>query len=180
VDFIVNASYPLVLDWLSKASIGLSTMVDEHFGINVVEFMVSGAFFSLGLGTVLIVFLSQAAGVIPVAHASGGPLKDIIVPFNGENTGVYSRSSAQRTPITIHCTHCTRVLNRIPCAYSTRIRRGDASGSHAVSRRRACNTLACTCMGCPTVFGGGIRERVEPEWVEKIRRSWIACSIEPF
>jgi hypothetical protein len=90
VDFIVNASYPLVLDWLSKASIGLSTMVDEHFGINVVEFMVSGAFFSLGLGPVLIVFLSQAAGVIPVAHASGGPLKDIIVPFNGENTGMYS------------------------------------------------------------------------------------------
>jgi alpha-1,2-mannosyltransferase len=86
VDFIVNASYPLVLDWLSKASVGLSTMVDEHFGINVVEFMVSGVFFSL-LGAVLIVFLSQAAGVIPIAHASGGPLKDIIVPFNGENTG---------------------------------------------------------------------------------------------
>ena len=31
--------------------------------------------------------ISQAAGVIPIAHASGGPLKDIIVPFNGENTG---------------------------------------------------------------------------------------------
>lgn len=89
MDFIVNASYPLVLDWLSKASIGLSTMVDEHFGINVVEFMISGAFFSPSLGTVLIVFLSQVAGVIPVAHASGGPLKDIIVPFNGENTGMY-------------------------------------------------------------------------------------------
>ena len=29
-----------MLDWLSRASIGLSTMVDEHFGINVVEFMV--------------------------------------------------------------------------------------------------------------------------------------------
>lgn len=29
-----------MLAWLSKASIGLSTMVDEHFGINVVEFMV--------------------------------------------------------------------------------------------------------------------------------------------
>jgi alpha-1,2-mannosyltransferase len=40
VEFVVNASYPLVLEWLSKASIGLSTMVDEHFGINVVELMV--------------------------------------------------------------------------------------------------------------------------------------------
>lgn len=174
MNFIVNASYPLVLDWLSKASIGLSTMVDEHFGINVVEFMVSGAFFSLCLGTVLIVFLSQAAGVIPIAHASGGPLKDIIVPFNGENTGMYfksPRSSARRTPITIHCTYCIRALNRIPCAYSRRIRRGDANGSHAFSRRRASHTLACTRMGCPTVFGGRVRERVEPKWVEEIRRS---------
>lgn len=43
VEFVVNASYPQVLNWLSRASIGLSTMVDEHFGINVVEFMVRGA-----------------------------------------------------------------------------------------------------------------------------------------
>jgi len=70
VQFVVNASYPIVLEWLSNASIGLSAMVDEHFGINVVEFM--------------------AAGVIPVAHASGGPLKDIIVPFNGERTGFHA------------------------------------------------------------------------------------------
>lgn len=65
--FILNAPYPEVLRWLSQASIGLSTMVDEHFGINIVEFM--------------------AAGVIPVTHASGGPLKDIVVPFNGKPTG---------------------------------------------------------------------------------------------
>ncbi|KAH9480376.1 GDP-Man:Man(3)GlcNAc(2)-PP-Dol alpha-1,2-mannosyltransferase [Psilocybe cubensis] len=74
-DFIINASYPIVLDLLSKASIGLSTMVDEHFGINVVEFM--------------------AAGVIPIAHASGGPLKDIIVPFNGEPTGFHARTTQE-------------------------------------------------------------------------------------
>jgi hypothetical protein len=29
------------LELLGEASIGLNTMVDEHFGINVVEFMVS-------------------------------------------------------------------------------------------------------------------------------------------
>lgn len=40
IEFIINASYPDMLSWLAKASIGLSTMVDEHFGINVVEFMV--------------------------------------------------------------------------------------------------------------------------------------------
>ncbi|KAF9453183.1 glycosyltransferase family 4 protein [Macrolepiota fuliginosa MF-IS2] len=63
------------LEWLSKASIGLSTMIDEHFGINVVEFM--------------------AAGVIPVAHASGGPLKDIIVPFNGKPTGYHAKTTEE-------------------------------------------------------------------------------------
>ncbi|EGN97922.1 glycosyltransferase family 4 protein [Serpula lacrymans var. lacrymans S7.3] len=72
VEFVVNASYPSMLSWLSTASIGLSTMVDEHFGINVVEFM--------------------AAGVIPVTHASGGPLNDIVVPFNGEPTGYHATS----------------------------------------------------------------------------------------
>ncbi|PFH54018.1 glycosyltransferase family 4 protein [Amanita thiersii Skay4041] len=72
VEFIINASYPVVLDWLRRSSIGFSTMVDEHFGINVVEFMP----------------LWQAAGVIPVAHASGGPLQDIVVPLEGKPTGI--------------------------------------------------------------------------------------------
>jgi len=29
----------------------------------------------------------KAAGAIPVAHASGGPLKDIVVPVDGKRTG---------------------------------------------------------------------------------------------
>jgi len=29
----------------------------------------------------------KAAGVIPVTHASGGPLNDIVVPFDGAPTG---------------------------------------------------------------------------------------------
>jgi alpha-1,2-mannosyltransferase len=70
VTFLVNASYQVMLSWLSRASIGLSTMVDEHFGINVVEFM--------------------AAGLIPVAHASAGPLLDIVVPHDGEATGYHA------------------------------------------------------------------------------------------
>lgn len=74
IEFVVNASYPVMLGWLAKASIGLSTMVDEHFGINVVEFM--------------------AAGLIPIAHASGGPLRDIIVPFNGLPTGYHAKAPA--------------------------------------------------------------------------------------
>ena len=46
MEFVVNASYHTVLAWLSRASIGLSTMVDEHFGINIVEFMVCTSFSS--------------------------------------------------------------------------------------------------------------------------------------
>ena len=44
MQFIVNASFPDMLKWLSRSSIGLSTMVDEHFGINIVEFMVRALF----------------------------------------------------------------------------------------------------------------------------------------
>lgn len=58
VRFIPNPSHETILELLSKASIGLHTMVDEHFGISIVEFM--------------------ASGLITVANKSGGPLSDII------------------------------------------------------------------------------------------------------
>lgn len=60
-------------------------MVDEHFGINIVEFMVNTALFlqkNLDLR-----LCGKAAGVIPLAHSSGGPLADIIVPLEGQRTG---------------------------------------------------------------------------------------------
>lgn len=41
VEFRLNAPYEELLHWLSVSSIGISTMVEEHFGIGVVEFMVS-------------------------------------------------------------------------------------------------------------------------------------------
>jgi len=71
VEFLVNEPYSRILELLGEASIGLNTMVDEHFGINVVEFM--------------------AAGVIPIVHASGGPLHDIVVPVDGQRTGFHAR-----------------------------------------------------------------------------------------
>ncbi len=40
MEFLVNAPYPEVVRRLGEASVGLNTMQDEHFGINVVEFMV--------------------------------------------------------------------------------------------------------------------------------------------
>ncbi|KAF9220277.1 glycosyltransferase family 4 protein [Gyrodon lividus] len=75
VSLVVNAPYPDMLKRLSRSSIGLSTMVDEHFGINVVEYM--------------------AAGLIPLTHASGGPLNDIVVPYKSQLTGFHARTSGE-------------------------------------------------------------------------------------
>ena len=58
VEFLVSAPRPEIMALLQTASIGLHTMRLEHFGIAVVEFM--------------------AASLVVVAHASGGPLLDIV------------------------------------------------------------------------------------------------------
>lgn len=52
---------------MGRAKVGLHTMWNEHFGIGVVEYM--------------------AAGLIPVAHKSGGPLMDIVTEYNNKPTG---------------------------------------------------------------------------------------------
>jgi alpha-1,2-mannosyltransferase len=96
VSFLINAPYSTILEHLSTASIGLSTMVDEHFGINVVEFMV-------GCSSVEVIkcashssalSFDQAAGLITLSHASAGPLLDIAVPApSGQVTGASSACS---------------------------------------------------------------------------------------
>ncbi|WVQ83370.1 hypothetical protein IAT38_005511 [Cryptococcus sp. DSM 104549] len=70
VEFVANAPYPEIVRRLGEASVGLNSMMDEHFGINIVEFM--------------------AAGLIPVVHASAGPLLDIVVPHKGQRTGYHA------------------------------------------------------------------------------------------
>lgn len=70
VEFLVNAPFTQIMHHLSRASIGLSTMKDEHFGINVVEFM--------------------ASGLITLSHKSAGPYMDIAIPTpanNGTDSG---------------------------------------------------------------------------------------------
>ncbi|VDN98959.1 unnamed protein product [Rodentolepis nana] len=64
VIFEVNASSETVKKYLSEATINLHTMIDEHFGIGIVEGM--------------------AAGLVTVANKSGGPLMDIIGPALAE------------------------------------------------------------------------------------------------
>eukprot|EP00898_Chlorokybus_atmophyticus_P007747 jgi/Chlat1/7974/Chrsp69S07399 len=63
VDFHVNVSYEELKRLLGASIAGLHTMTDEHFGISVVEYM--------------------AAGAVPIAHNSGGPRADIVLPEEG-------------------------------------------------------------------------------------------------
>jgi len=63
VEFLVNAPFEQLQDFLSTATAGLHTMWNEHFGISVVEML--------------------AAGLVVVAHNSGGPRMDIVVPHDG-------------------------------------------------------------------------------------------------
>ncbi|KAK3833815.1 MAG: hypothetical protein JOS17DRAFT_682804 [Linnemannia elongata] len=74
VTFVINASFSELQAWLARSKIGIHAMLDEHFGIGVVEYM--------------------AAGLVPVAHNSAGPKMDIVRPYNNEPTG-YLASTPQ-------------------------------------------------------------------------------------
>ncbi|XP_069061557.1 GDP-Man:Man(3)GlcNAc(2)-PP-Dol alpha-1,2-mannosyltransferase [Pleurodeles waltl] len=67
VEFKVNIPFEELKKHLAEATIGLHTMWNEHFGIGIVECM--------------------AAGTIMLAHDSGGPKLDILVPYEGNITG---------------------------------------------------------------------------------------------
>lgn len=67
VEFICDAPWPLMLEWMRKSSVGVNGMWNEHFGIGVVEY--------------------QAAGLISVVNDSGGPKLDIVVEVDGKPTG---------------------------------------------------------------------------------------------
>ena len=73
VEFVCDASWPDILEWLSKASIGVNGMWNEHFGIGVVEY--------------------QAAGLISVVNDSGGPKRDIVVNYDGGPTGFHASTA---------------------------------------------------------------------------------------
>lgn len=72
VEFKLNIPYEELRAVIQKSSIGLHTMINEHFGIGVVECL--------------------AAGLITVAHNSGGPKLDII---DDQNTGFLANGSEE-------------------------------------------------------------------------------------
>lgn len=67
VEFVCDATWPQMLGWMRRASVGVNGMWNEHFGIGVVEY--------------------QAAGLISVVNDSGGPKLDIVVNVDGKPTG---------------------------------------------------------------------------------------------
>lgn len=79
IDFVeikVNTPFEEMYSLLTKSAIGLHTMWNEHFGISIVEMM--------------------AAGLVVVAHKSGGPLMDIVTNAIDSNTRLgYLAESAE-------------------------------------------------------------------------------------
>ena len=76
VSFLVNAPFSELYRLLGEAQVGLHTMWNEHFGISIVEMM--------------------AAGLVTVAHKSGGPLMDLIKPVDILNDA-FSTSESKST-----------------------------------------------------------------------------------
>lgn len=74
VTFVVNAPFSVLYAWLGVSQIGLHTMWNEHFGISIVEMM--------------------AAGLVTVAHKSGGPLMDLIRPVSVSSLPQVSSTSS--------------------------------------------------------------------------------------
>jgi alpha-1,2-mannosyltransferase len=75
VEFHLDASWPEILEWLGRASVGVNGMWNEHFGIGVVEY--------------------QAAGLISVVHNSGGPKRDIVIAIDGDPTGFHATTATE-------------------------------------------------------------------------------------
>lgn len=87
VEFKVNIPFDELIEEFQKAYIGIHTMLDEHFGISVVEQM--------------------AAGLIVVAHRSGGPLLDIIETSESSRLGFLALDAEQFANTIKYILKCT-------------------------------------------------------------------------
>ncbi|KAI9680516.1 MAG: asparagine-linked glycosylation protein [Caeruleum heppii] len=75
VEFVCDASWPEILQWLGQSWVGVNGMWNEHFGIGVVEY--------------------QAAGLVSVVHNSGGPRGDIVIDYDGGPTGFHAETASE-------------------------------------------------------------------------------------
>ena len=101
VDFKLNFTFENLLISLAESAVGIHSMVDEHFGIGVVECM--------------------AAGTIMLAHNSAGPMMDIVVPHRGERTGFLAETEDE---------YCEALFSIYRMSPSARARVRDAAREH--------------------------------------------------
>ncbi|CAI4050454.1 hypothetical protein N7582_004919 [Saccharomyces uvarum] len=72
ITFKKNMSFDKIEILLNKSTFGINAMWNEHFGIAIVEYM--------------------ASGLIPIVHASAGPLLDIVMPWSSNANTKNDRS----------------------------------------------------------------------------------------
>lgn len=75
IDFKLNVSRDELNQIFKVAKVGIHTMKQEHFGISIVEMM--------------------SAGLITIAHASAGPLQDIIGGSKDEIVGYLAKTETE-------------------------------------------------------------------------------------
>lgn len=75
IDFKLNVSRDEINQIFRQAKVGIHTMKQEHFGISIVEMM--------------------SAGLVTIAHASAGPLQDIIGGSEDTIVGYLANTEAQ-------------------------------------------------------------------------------------
>ena len=101
VKFHLNVSFPDLLKICQEGTIGIHTMWNEHFGIGKISRacrMIDTLSYSYRLTSQSIWCLAgvvegMAAGLLTVAHDSGGPKADIVVKWNGGDTGLLAHDT---------------------------------------------------------------------------------------
>ncbi|XP_066602535.1 GDP-Man:Man(3)GlcNAc(2)-PP-Dol alpha-1,2-mannosyltransferase-like isoform X1 [Prorops nasuta] len=88
VEFKINLPYSELISEMQQGMIGIHAMWNEHFGISVVE--------------------SMAAGLIMVAHDSGGPKADIIETRNDSLNGFLAKDAEEYAQIIL------KIINMTP------------------------------------------------------------------
>jgi alpha-1,2-mannosyltransferase len=134
VEFICDAPWPQMLEWMRKASVGVNAMWNEHFGIGVVEY--------------------QAAGMISVVNNSGGPKLDIVIEVDGKPTGKSHTSLC-------YARNTTNMQSRLPCHDCRTICRRLPQSTHAITRRHTRYATARSQVGRALYRPGICREVAE-------------------
>ena len=122
VDWCVGVPHSTLRSLLGGAAVGLHTMTDEHFGIGIVEYM--------------------AAGAIVVAHASAGPLLDIVVPAARPGAAAAGSGAAAAGLPEVGFLAITAEEYASALAAALTMHKGQREAMAAAARRSACSRFS--------------------------------------